>query len=97
MIYSIRQYIIIMFNKIKNIINLINLKGVRKLGSTKFFKNTWDGYERRRKQRRSEDLKKCVLCGVYFSWCSCSPICSVCGHKLMALHQNKGRILNIIV
>ena len=86
-----------MFNKIKNIINLINLKVVRKLGSTKFFKNTWNGYERRRKQRRSEDLKKCVLCGVHFSWCACSPICSVCSHKLIALHQNKGSILNIIV
>jgi len=64
--------------------------------SINFTKKTWDGRERRKGARRSEDLKKCVFCGVFFSWKSCSPICSLCAHKLIALYQNKGKIVDIL-
>jgi len=64
-----------------------------RLESTK----SWVGYERRKRPRRAEDLKRCMLCGVLFSWHSCSPMCSVCGHKLISQHQYKGKILNIFV
>jgi len=64
---------------------------------TKSFKNSWEGYERRKMPRRSEDLVECISCGVYFSWETSSPICSACGSKLMALYQPKGNIVNTVV
>ena len=67
------------------------------LGSNKFYRNTWGGRERRRKPRRTEDLNKCVVCGVYFSWKSSSPICCACGHKLIAMQQGSGKIIDIFV
>ena len=63
----------------------------------KSFKNSWEGYERRRMPRRTEDLVKCISCGVYFSWETSSPICSACGSKLTALYQPRGNIVNTVV
>lgn len=64
--------------------------------SISFNEKTWDGHrERRTRPRRAEDLKKCICCDVFFSWKSCGQICSGCGHKLIALNQGKGKILNI--
>ena len=67
------------------------------MGSTKFYRKTWGGSERRKKTRRIEDLKKCVVCDSYFSWESSSPICCVCGHKLVAMQQDRGKIVDILV
>jgi hypothetical protein len=63
----------------------------------KSFKNSWEGYERRRMARRTEDLMKCILCDVYFSWESSSPICSACSHKAITQYQPTGKIVNTFV
>ena len=63
---------------------------------TGFAKRTWKGYDRRARARRAEDLKRCVVCNVHFSWKCSSPVCSVCADKLIPMYQNKGKIVNII-
>ena len=63
---------------------------------TIFSKRTWNGYERRTKARRAEDLKRCVLCNIHFPWEYSIPVCSACAEKLLGMYNHKGKIVNII-
>jgi len=74
----------------------IRNKGGEKLGATTFTRKIWNGYDRRTKARRAEDLKRCVLCNIHFSWKHSTPVCSACADKLSVMYQNKGKIVNTI-
>ena len=67
-----------------------------KAAKTIFTKKTWSGYDRRTKARRAEDLKRCVLCNLYFPWKYSIPVCSACADKLIAMYNSKGKIVNIV-
>ena len=91
------RHIVVKKHYLKKETKLPYKKEVSIMELAKFIKNSWDGHERRKMPRRSEDLVKCISCGVYFSWEASSPICSACGSKLMVLYQPKGNILNTFV
>ena len=57
---------------------------------------SWNGIERRRIDRRGEEVKKCFNCGVYISLKACIPLCPDCGKKVVPLHK-KGKYIDIYI
>jgi|GEM_PF-3458062 hypothetical protein len=56
----------------------------------------WDGIERRRRDRRGEEVRKCFNCKIYFTSPDFINICPDCIRE-MILRYKKGNYLNIKV
>jgi hypothetical protein len=55
---------------------------------------SWDGVERRKSDRRGEEVRKCYSCEVYFPTVGFINICPDCIRE-MILHYKKGNYFNI--
>jgi len=49
----------------------------------------WDGVERRKRERRSDELRKCCNCNSYFPARDILNLCPDCVRRMM-LHYKKG-------
>ena len=66
---------------------------MEKLNSMKVYTvESWNGIERRRRDRRGEEVKKCFNCGVYISLRDCISMCPDCGKKVIPLHKKSNYI-----
>ena len=57
---------------------------------------SWNGIERRGRDRRGEEAKKCFNCGMYIPLKFCIPLCPDCGKKVIPLYK-KGNYLDLYI
>jgi len=57
---------------------------------------SWNGIEKRRRDRRGEEVKKCFNCGVYIPLKACIPLCPDCVKKVILIHK-KGNYIDIYI
>jgi len=74
----------------------VKRKGCKKVKSLNLSIQSWDGHERRKRARRTEDVQRCIFCNEFFSWHSCGPICSACVPIILSSYKRRGVIIDII-
>jgi Zn finger protein HypA/HybF involved in hydrogenase expression len=52
----------------------------------------WDGVERRKRERRHDEVRKCLNCNAYFSTPDMLNICPDCVKKMLMLYKKSNEL-----